>query len=132
MLAVDDWVLIMSSEDGHVLARITSVDFWPTVNLREYETELVSEHTTLWVMGGLCGIVGTALTFVPAIHITEVDAHHVRTIPVAALLQKLYAAFDESDGDEDDSEEDDDSEDHGPRRSKRARHDVEKLGAWVK
>ena len=73
----------------------------------------------------------SALTFVPAIHITEVDAHHVRTIPVAALLKKLYAAFDESDEDEDDSE-DDDSEDHEPRRSKRPRHDVDKLGAWVK
>ena len=43
----------------------------------------------------------------------------------------LYAAFDESDDDEDDSE-DEDSEDHEPRRSKRPRHDVDKLGAWVK
>ena len=31
---------------------------------REYDTEVVSANSTLWVMGGMCGIVGTALTFV--------------------------------------------------------------------
>jgi len=43
----------------------------------------------------------------------------------------LYAAFDESDDDTDQSE-DEDSEDHDPRRSKRARHGVDELGASVK
>ena len=48
-----------------------------------------------------------------------------------ALLQKLYAAFDKSDDDEEEIDSND-SEDHDPRRSKRARHGVDKLGAWVK
>ena len=34
-----------------VFARITSVEFWSTVNLREYETEVVSEHSTLKCTG---------------------------------------------------------------------------------
>ena len=125
-LAVDDWVLA-NAEQGHFLAQIRAVEHWPTVELREYDIEAQQGESVLWVIGGLCGMIGTALTFVPVEHITEVDAHHVRTIPVATLLQQLYDAFDEESDDEDgeDREEEDDLE---PRRSKRARHGVERLG----
>ena len=62
--------------------------------------------------------------------------------PVVGELGEYYLLYgctkagdgistDTSDDDEDDSE-DEDSEDHAPRRSKRPRHDVDKLGAWVK
>ena len=43
-------MLISTEGGGHTLARITSVEFWPTVNLREYDIELV--ETVLWVMAG--------------------------------------------------------------------------------
>ena len=130
-LAVDDWVLISSEGGGHCLARITSVDFWPTINLREYDIERVSGQKVLWVMAGVCGINHAAMTFVPENHVEAVDAHHARTIAVPSLLHQLYREFDEADesGDDEDESDHDDSE---PRRSKRARHSVEKLGAWVK
>ena len=49
---------------------------------------------------------------------------------LGALLQKLYDAFDES-GDDEEEQSDEDSEDHDPRRSKRARQGVDKLGRNV-
>ena len=124
-------MLISTEGGGHTLARITSVEFWPTVNLREYDIELVETERVLWVMAGQCGIVDSALTFVPVHHIEDVDTHHVRTIAVPSLLQQLYREFDEADDDGNDHDESEDEE-LEPRRSKRARHCVDKLGAWVK
>ncbi len=66
-----------------VLARITSVELAESPRVR-YRG--LSANSTLWVMSG------TALTFVPANQ--RWTSHHVRTIPVGALPQKLYAAFD--------------------------------------
>jgi hypothetical protein len=63
----------------------------------------ISANSTPWVMGG----VGSSAFTVPS----------RRTIPVAALLQKLYAAFDESEDDADQSDdEDDDGDDCKLRR----------------
>ena len=81
----------------------------------------MSANSTLWVMSGI--VASSALTFVPAIH-----GGGRRPSERSLALQKLYDAFDES-GDDEDEQSEEDSEDHGPRRSKRARQGVDKLGA---
>ena len=77
-------------------------------------------------------MVGSALTYVPIEYITEVDAHRVRSIPLSALLQQLYEAFDDEDDEDEDDDSDDEDDEEEPRRSKRARHGVDRLGAFVK
>ena len=86
---------------------------------REYETEVVSANSTLWVMGGMCGIVGV-----------DVRAGHGGGRPSCMNDPSCRISFDES-GDDEEEQSDEDSEDHDPRRSKRARQGVDKLGRNV-
>ena len=83
-------------------------------------------QSVLFTMGGLCGIDIRALTYIPEHFIEPVNDHHVRTLPLPTLLQRIYAEFDaaeSSDGDDDgDSDGDGSSSDERPRKRARRKN----------
>ena len=116
------------------MGRITCIDFLPTVNVREYDVEeQTSDTSVLFVASGQCGIHALALTFVPEKYYVEVDEHHVRTLPLATLLERIYADFDaadSSDGGSGSEDDESDEEDVEPRPKRQCRR-PDKLWAWV-
>ena len=87
-----------------------------------------------YVASGMCGIHASALTYVSERFYIELDDHHVRSLSLPVLLQRIYQAFDADDGEDEGSDANSSSEEDDeppPKRPRRERQQVERFGEFA-